>query len=359
MKIIIITPGFKYQNSISLLTPLFVWKNKILDIGLNFNISNCISNNLEGDVVLVDSKFHRYDWINNDNKIYEDFNFLRQRFSKVIYCDTADSSGWIQSELFPYIDKYWKLQILKDKKKYLRKMYDRRIYTNYYHERFNISDEYIDFSDANLTSLDLNKIEVFWNSSMADFSKYSHFYRKLYKFIKFNYLIKFKDNKFKINYQKTNDIFTRFNFENYRETIKFHRKTIFNKLNKLKKINNKRIGRKNYLSELAKSKISVSPFGWGEIAYRDFETFLYKSILLKPSMSHISTWPKLYQENKTYIPFDWDLSDLNDKIEYILSNYKDLTNIAVNGFDNYRKFTYDKGADSLFVNRLSHLFKNI
>ena len=78
------------------------------------------------------------------------------------------------------------------------------------------------------------------------------------------------------------------------------RKTILNKLNKFENINYNRIGRKNYLSELSKSKISVSPFGWGEIAYRDFETFLHKSILLKPSMSHISTWPKLYQENKDY-----------------------------------------------------------
>ena len=52
----------------------------------------------------------------------------------MIYCDTADSSGWIQSEVFDYVDKYWKFQILKDKKLYLQKTYDRRLYTDYYYQ---------------------------------------------------------------------------------------------------------------------------------------------------------------------------------------------------------------------------------
>ena len=105
-------------------------------------------------------------------------------------------------------------------------MYDRRIYTNYFYEKFSIKDQTPDFSDDNLKLEDLNKIEVFWNSSMADFSKYSHYYKKIYKYLKFNSLINFKKETINKSIIKTNDIFAKFNFEKYRETIKYHRVSI-------------------------------------------------------------------------------------------------------------------------------------
>lgn len=359
MKIIIITPGFKHQNSIALLTPLEIWKKQINDIGLNFKISNKISDHLDGDIVIVDSKFHRNDWIENKDKIFNDFINLRKKFKKIVYCDTADSSGWIQSEVFKFVDKYWKLQILKDKKKYLKKMYDRRIYTDFYYKKYSIKDNEVDFSEENLRNDDLKKIEVFWNSSMADYSTLSHYYKKIYKYLKLNYLISFKYQNPYSNILKSNDVFAKFNSENYRETIKFHRKSILKKIEKYYTISNKKINRIKFLTQLSKSKITLSPFGWGEIAYRDYETFLNKSILLKPNMDHINTWPDLYKDNQTYVSFDWQLDELNDKIEYILSNYKYLNNIAANGFDNYRKFTYGAQAEQIFIERLNHLIKKI
>ncbi len=359
MNIYIVTPGFKHQNSIALLTPLLIWQNQISEAGFNFKFSENISDYLEGDLVILDSKFHRNEWIENQEKIFKDFSFLKKKFNKIIYCDTADSSGWIQSEVFQFIDRYWKLQILKDKEKYLTRMYDRRIYTDYYYKKFLIKDDFPDFSDGNLKEEDLQKIEVFWNSSMADFSKYSHYYKKIYKYLKFNFLINFKRETSSKRIIKTNEIFAKFNFNKYRETIKFHRISILKHLKLYEKNNFKLINRINYLKELSKSKISISPFGWGEIAYRDFETFLQKTILLKPNMNHIYTWPNLYKENETYIDFKWDFEDLNTKIDYILTNFNKINDIATNGFENYRKFTYDNNSDSVFVNRLNTLLKKL
>ena len=64
----------------------------------------------------------------------------------------------------------------------------------------------------------------------------------------------------------------------------------------------------------------LSPFGWGEICYRDFEASLGGNLLLKPSMDHIDTWPNIYRED-CYLKLDWDFSNL-DIINEIFSNEK-------------------------------------
>ena len=38
------------------------------------------------------------------------------------------------------------------------------------------------------------------------------------------------------------------------------------------------------------SKISFSPFGWGELGVRDYEIILGGSLLVKPRMDHMQTW---------------------------------------------------------------------
>ena len=63
----------------------------------------------------------------------------------------------------------------------------------------------------------------------------------------------------------------------------------------------------------------LSPFGWGEICYRDFESALYRNVLIKPSMEHLLTWPNIYQPF-TYFKLDWDFNNLDDLDEFISSN---------------------------------------
>ena len=83
MNIYIVTPGFKHQNSIALLTPILIWQNQINEAGFKFIISQKISDSLEGDIVILDSKFHRNDWIRNQEKIYNDFLFLKKNLIRL------------------------------------------------------------------------------------------------------------------------------------------------------------------------------------------------------------------------------------------------------------------------------------
>ena len=101
--------------------------------------------------------------------------------------------------------------------------------------------------------------------------------------------------------------------------------------------------------------ISVVPFGYGEITLKDFESFMNGCILAKPSLNHMDTWPDFYIEDKTYIPFSWDLSDIIEKIEMIKNNYNKYMDIAVNGQKIYRKFTTGKDAADLFMEQFQKL----
>jgi hypothetical protein len=90
------------------------------------------------------------------------------------------------------------------------------------------------------------------------------------------------------------------------------------------------VNRWQFYRELFDSQIVFSPFGWGEVCFRDYEAAAAGCVLLKPDMSHLETRPSIYQENVTYVPVRWDLSDLHDKVDWILSRPSDAAAIAGN-----------------------------
>lgn len=80
----------------------------------------------------------------------------------------------------------------------------------------------------------------------------------------------------------------------------------------------------DYYNTMYNSKIVLAPFGYGEMAPRDVEAVMFGSILLKPDMSHLESAPMWYEDGKTYISCKHDFSDLEEKVDYILSNYNRL-----------------------------------
>jgi Glycosyl transferases group 1 len=71
-----------------------------------------------------------------------------------------------------------------------------------------------------------------------------------------------------------------------------------------------RVPKDIYYQEMLRSRICVSPFGFGEICWRDFEAILCGCLLVKPDMGHVSSLPDLFVPGVTYAPVRWDYSDL-------------------------------------------------
>ncbi|AKF09422.1 glycosyltransferase [Sandaracinus amylolyticus] len=81
-----------------------------------------------------------------------------------------------------------------------------------------------------------------------------------------------------------------------------------------------RVDQAQYYAELRDSKCCVSPFGFGEICWRDFEAILCGALLLKPDMSHLETSPDLFRPGETYVPLRWDYADLEEKVRYFTAH---------------------------------------
>lgn len=81
-----------------------------------------------------------------------------------------------------------------------------------------------------------------------------------------------------------------------------------------------RVDDRRYMAELRASKLCFSPFGYGELCWRDIEAILAGAVLIKPDMGHLETLPDLYEPGVTYLPVRWDFADLEEVVETALSD---------------------------------------
>ena len=106
-----------------------------------------------------------------------------------------------------------------------------------------------------------------------------------------------------------------------------------------KLIDGKRIPYEEYVQNMYDSKIIFSPYGFGAYgAPRDVQCAQFGSVLIKPRIDWVDTKPNMYVEDETYIACEQDFSDLDHKVEYVLSNFDELQTYLT---ENFRKRLID------------------
>lgn len=153
--------------------------------------------------------------------------------------------------------------------------------------------------------------------------------------------------------KRQNVVSARFAWENRNDITGKHRQTFHNTLRDDDRFLHGVVSPKKYRQELASVRAVFSPFGYGEICFRDFEATHAGAVLIKPDMSHLQTWPNIFEPNVTYQPVHWDGSDavarslaiLQDHrlAEYLVGNaqkrmvqaYEVLDNVAHSFVDQY------------------------
>ena len=89
-----------------------------------------------------------------------------------------------------------------------------------------------------------------------------------------------------------------------------------------------RVSQEQYYAEMLRARICVSPFGYGELCWRDFEAILCGCLLVKPDMGHLRTYPDVFVPGLTYAPVAWDYSDLAEVCAKYLEDDPARTKIA-------------------------------
>ncbi len=290
----------------------------------------------------------------------EFFEKLRDKYKVMVYFDDNDGAECHYFNLFKFFDLVYKKQIFKEKKNYIRqlKFYGNRIFSNFYHEKMGILEEDVEtglvkpFSQVNNVR-DLEKLRVSWNLALGHHyplsSLKSSVCRRLFKYRLFNLVgswgVSMFQPKFPKNWKppspRTKLCHARFGFEKYRYSVGYQRRLFLEKVKDNPLFLSGRVHRKQYQREIKNTQVVLSPFGWGEICFRDFEAILNGCVLVKPNMEHVETWPNIYKDDETYVSVKWDGSDLIEKVCQLLKDKEKIEYLRNNAWLELKK-AYEK-----------------
>ena len=343
MKINIVSSGYVYNNVRSLLFPLINFRNFFKEKGIELNFLKKI--NVNCDILFIESNFIGKRYVHDFNNLKYEFKKLGKIVDKLIYFDTSDSTSILHPKLINYVNVYCKGQILKDLNQYKYKYYGNRIFTHFAYKNFGIIDDNISFSEK-LDTERLEKIKIHWNSGILNHSLAGKLYSNIYGTLPINKLLNYPKIK---TYHKRKKLFFTMTTSYNRNTIAWHRKYALEKI--FVKQNFKRLNFFDYYKYLSESEICLSPFGWGEINYRDFEAFTYAALLIKPDMRHLSTWPEFY-DSKNFVSYNWACTDLKEKIDNIIKHGDNFKLIANSAQKNYLDFLNSKNLNLQIYQRI-------
>jgi len=336
--------------------PIKINRKMLLDTGIDASIFKTPTSKFyESDILCIDCRvFRETRKLGQTDKIYKFLEMAGTRVKSVLWFDTTDGTGSPQFDVLPYVTAYYKSSILKNKSKYLDPIPTSRIFLNYYYKHFNIKDDITKPQTENPSASDLSRIFVFWNTALGSFGPQARLNKLILYLLTPPYLKLF-------GYQHPDaprpvDITCRIGLKYHLNSLVFHRTKIAEILKNKYSISLNRLPKKSYFKEIQSSKIGISPFGYGEIAYRDFEIFISGAALLKPDMSYLETWPNLYIDNDTYISHKWDFTDLTEKIDSLLTN-DNWRRIAQSGYDKYRHYILTQNGREAFCNRVKEIIE--
>jgi len=346
----ILSEGPISYNGRAFLQPIILNKSKLLDYSVKINLIYKLTVGItDCDLLIVDSKFFKGWWLERKQELSDTLASFSES-TNVVFFDTSDSAGYILGEVLPYVKSYYKHQTLVDKSHYLRPMYGRRLFTNYYHDHNGVTDDSSCEEEEIqvIQSSDLAKIKVSWNTGLANYSFMGDYLGKVYRTFPIKGILRYPNSFTEPSCLRPMSVQCRVGTSYNKATVAFQRKALAKILKN--RLQTQKVNRYRFYRELKLSKVVMSPFGLGEITLKDFEVFLAGSLLMKPDMSHLDTWPNFYT-NETYVPFDWSLGDVYEKLENILENYQDFIQVAQNGQNVYRHYIVSDEGNNEFLER--------
>ena len=323
------------------------WKKQLRNHGLKveFYVNHEDKRLADADYVLIHSRYFSDGWqdiqtrnVENEESLFRFLSALKRNTNRLIWFDAADSTGSDDFPVLPYVDVFLKKQLLRNKEYYLdpEGSKDLRIWLN------GLSpEERRRFSPC--PKEELAKIKLGWNIGFNDYRYFGYKMSRLSNYLSYDfYPVRFTP----VDRKRPYDLVFRGRIHQHKGAQKgvFYQRnyliSLFKELN-LQIATGANVSKAKYWKELKASKLSISPFGWGEICYRDFETFISGAVLVKPTMSHVETFPDLFIPQETYVPVQWDLSGLEVQLDDMLSNYKSYRDIALNGQERYQDAIHD------------------
>lgn len=268
---------------------------------------------------------------------------LRSKYEVIAFFHDDAGGGIPRLDVLPYVDLFYQKAVFKDKDLYKKTLYGKELYSDYYHQKYNITDPNPKTRAVLNNEQDLKKIRISWNIGIGDYPR-EKFRQRIGTAMAMLFgpqiaPLLYSRKKLPENPVEENKnlfpVHARLGLTG-RPTIAYQRLLIMEKIQNDPRFLVGEVSQKQYNFELAHSKIVLSPFGWGELCLRDFEAVRAGALLLKPDMSHIETWPDIFQPYETYVPFSWDAEDLIEKVDMYLDDERLRKKICNQAWDTYK-----------------------
>lgn len=250
------------------------------------------------------------------------FERLRGHYRKIIYFEDTPDPRRIMTNTIDYVDIYYKKSMLRDIGLYKKEYYSDTLYGDFYHRNYGINDAVETFSKP-LTDAQIGKLKLAWNIGIGQYPK-TRINRAVCTrlgdagMLDAMSLFLVHPRRYRAKAERTNAICPmRFRADEEPKTLNYNR-VLFSEI-AAKRPDLFAFGKLDltaYNRELRNAKLTFASYGLGEICFRDFEAIINRSLMLKPDMDHLITWPDVYRKNETYVPLKWDGSDFIEKIEY-------------------------------------------
>lgn len=352
MNISVLCPRLRGYR-VGIILPLLIAQEELKSRGLSVEVS---SRPRDADVIVLTSEWTR-DFSNKKDQTIEWLETLRKRCSRLIFLDMNDTPSVIYSYALPIVDSYWKPYALKDRSAYLQRFYQGRVFADYYRERFGISDvvQYPTYDPPSQT--EINKIQVSWSYQFYPFSSAPKWLGPL-RDLSLQWFPRLSSSSsFLPIADRPRDVSMRVTMKYPLRSVAFQRE-LTAKVLAQRGVSCERIPKDEFFRELSLSKIGVSPFGWGEVCTKDFEIILQGCALLKPRIDHVETFPALLVPGETFEEYEWDCSNLLERVDALLTNDRWRT-IASNAQAELRSWSDRASVSSRIADRTQQLLPQV
>lgn len=321
------------------LYPFFLCEDRRFRFTFTSDAEWCLSKDTN-DILVMMRQFIKPDHVDT-----ELLAKLRTKYGKIAFFHDDAGGGIPRFEVLPHVDLFYSKALFRDRSLYGRSLYGKELYSDYYHEKYGVVDDDERERAVVTDGRELGKLRLSWNIGIGNYPRRQFAQRAgvalsrafrpdaarfLYVRDRFDPVECVSKNKGLYPVHARIGLIRR-------PSISWQRKMILEAIEGNPLFLTGHVPQSQFNRETAHSKIVLSPFGWGELCLRDFETVRSGALLLKPDMSHVETWPDVFVPGETYVPFDWDAADLVVKAQYYLEREDDRLNIVRRAAQAYRE----------------------
>jgi len=267
---------------------------------------------------------------------------LRGKYRRIAFFHDDAGGGIPRLDVLPFVDLFYTKALFRDRSLYAKPLYGKELYSDFFHAKYGVVDPAPRQRPTESRPAELGKLRISWNIGIGDYPRGTQRQRAgVAVSIPFGFMAAkafYGRGRLPMDPVASNKglypVHARLGLAGP-PSIAHQRVLILEQIAGKPDFLVGSVSQRRFNHEVANSRITLSPFGWGELCLRDFEAVRSGSLLLKPDMAHLETWPDIFVPSETYAPFDWEGRSLVERARYWLADEAARSRVARQAYESY------------------------